>query len=226
MKPLKISAWPSSAIVADLTLPLDGILLSLAMQAAYGPEDATLPGELTKPLVDIPIEKRDVGKLPYYACSFAQWHGVVAEGTSHWTKAPKVEFERFIDFGKKKPHIETAKGRDKAYHMPVYTLHSNRIDWYAVGNAGEIRELLATCFHIGKKRGQGWGAVEWHVEEWHEDWSVVRDGHLMRAVPAPQLPAGVAHTFSMLHCGYYPPYWLHEHQTLCAVPSVTLPNSS
>jgi CRISPR type IV-associated protein Csf3 len=78
-----------------------------------------------------------------------------------------------------------------------------------LGHRPSIEALLRFTTHLGKKTAQGWGAVRaWRIDPIPEDWSVHRDGRLMRAIPA---------TAGQL-TGFRPSYWLRKNQTFCALP--------
>lgn len=206
---MRITAHLRTPVISDASLPIDGPLLFQAMRATYGPQDITLPGALTVPLVDLPLEKRGTGDQWYYAASFAQWEGTVAEGTDHWNKRFDNEYSGLVDFRNKRGKVIVEQGRYKAYHMPVFYRHALTVHWYAVGDIAEVSGLLRTLLHIGKKTSQGWGRVKWLVTPWPDDWSVYGpDGQLMRAIPA---DTGIL-------AGYRPPYHLPEHQTVCQMP--------
>lgn len=209
LEQIRITARLRTPVLSDATLPLDGILLYQAMREAYGPQDVTASGTLdTSTLVDLPLEKRGTGTTWWYACSFAQWHGTVAEGTDHWNKRFDNQHSGLVDFRGKRGKVIVEKSRYKSYHMPVFYRHALFVSWYAVGDMARIRELLCTAFCIGKKTSQGWGRVEWVVDSWHDDWSEYNsDGNQMRALPDED---GVL-------MGIRPPYWLSEHQVRCSL---------
>ena len=204
-EPLRITAFPRCGIVTDGTLPLDGILLYYAMREAYGEQDTTASGQVLQRLVDLPLAKRGTDPHWYYACSFAQW-GNYTEGGDYWVKRFRNNHEELIDFGGKRGKVIIEQGQYKNYRMPVFYRHALRIEWYAVGDKNTIMRLLAPCTHIGKKTSQGWGRVDWRIEECESDWSEWgAEGQQMRPLPA---KAGIL-------TGIRPPYWLPVHQTLC-----------
>jgi CRISPR type IV-associated protein Csf3 len=219
VKPIRVSAYPLTPVIADENMALDGILLAFAMQERHGRRHATAPGQVSRnPVVALPVEKRGTKPQQYYACSFAEWDGMV-RGKSFWTKRfRRREAECLVDFRGRRGRVIVESGRYKSYQMPIFYIHAARIDWYLFGELDAVRSLLTPCTHIGKKTAYGWGRVLWEIEEWHEDWSVVRDGGLMRAVPVEQLPDGIRSAPDLLYAGYYPPYWYGEHQAFCAMP--------
>lgn len=146
----------------------------------------------------------------YYAASFAQWNGTIAEDSSHWTKRFDVSESHLIDFGNKKAQVVTARGAYKGYRMPVFYRHAISADWYVMGIKDEIENLLRFATHLGKKASQGHGAVlRWEVEPFHSDYSVYSPSGLMRAIPKRD---GILH-------GIRPSYWVPKHQFPCILPN-------
>lgn len=219
VEPLRIRAWLRTGVVTDGALPLDGILLFQAMRHTYGPQAATLPGQVSARQAWIPMPlQRLHPDTPdwYYACSFAVWPEHTREGKAYWEKRFQTRHDDLLDLGRT-TRIIIEKGRYRSYHMPVFYLTALHIDWYAVGERRGVLALLRDVWAIGKKTAQGWGRVlRWEVTPWAEDWSVYRAGRLQRAVPAAHLPA--FHPGALQLTGFRPPYWARENQTLCAVP--------
>lgn len=208
-EPLKITAYPRCGIITDEYLPIDGILFYAAMRQAYGAQVLTTPGKVPAVIaVDLPLEKRIINGEWLYAASFAQWEKP-ADGQGFWVKRFDRKQSGFIDFGKRRGKVIVEQGRYKAYRMPAFYRHALSVSWYVVGDKAEIENLLAHVTHIGKKTAQGNGRIiTWQVESWPHDWSITRDGELMRAVPN---EAGILY-------GVRPSYWLSENQVLCKLP--------
>ena len=209
-EPLKITAYPRCGIIADKYLPLDGILLYAAMRERYGPQLLTTPGTVPDvETAELPLARLNDGPHWYYAASFAEWPEAIVDGSNHWNKRFDQKQSDLVDFRGRRGKVIVEQSTYKAYHMPVYYRHTLEVSWYAVGDGDAIERLLATMTHIGKKTAQGWGRItRWFVEPWPHDWSVWRDGQLMRAIPDGD---GVLH-------GLRPPYWLPGNQTRCRLP--------
>lgn len=237
-EPIKITAWLQCGVISDAYLPIDAVLYYQAYRDAYGSEDITLPGANQSGVQNVPLLLQRRG-LPYdgmryadgapiyqgqeeryhiwtketpwyYAASFAQWEGVVAEGQDHWNKRFDASLTDLVDFGGRRGKVIVEQGAYKAYHMPVWYRHALTVLWYVVGDLAWVREMLSTITHIGKKGAQGWGAVlRWEAMPWAHDWSVYGQyGQLMRAVPA----------MDGILTGYRPSYWMAKNQTLCRLP--------
>lgn len=212
--PLRITAWLQCGVISDPALPLDGLIYALLHRRQFGEQTATAPGEAIEngnSGVTMPFARvNEHGPDWYYAASWAQWNGAVAEGHDHWNKRLDLGLSDLIDFGPRKARFEFASGRYKSYHMPVFYRHAISVDWYVRGLKDELENLLRFATHLGKKTSQGFGSVlRWQVEEIEDDWSVRNAaGELVRAIPGER---GVL-------IGFRPSYWLPKNQALCEVP--------
>jgi hypothetical protein len=217
--PLRVRAWLRTGVVADKYLPLDGVLLYQAHRDKDGPQVATIPGNYScQGVSTLPLAIEHPGRRNwYYRCSWAQWSQDV-EGRDHWNKRFDTSFASLVDFGGRRGKIIIEQGKYKAYHMPVFYRAALWVEWYCVGDRAEIEHLLSTVTHIGKKGTQGWGrALRWEIEPIADDWSVWRDGRLMRGIPAEDVPAGSV--FNLTYYGIRPSYWKADNQMWLAVPN-------
>lgn len=213
--PLKITAWLQCAVVSDAALPLDGVIYALLHRKQFGEQAATAPGQAIEngnSGVTMPFARvEEQGPSWYYAASWAQWNGTVTEGSDHWNKRIDLGLTDIVDFGVRKAKFDVASGRYKSYHMPVYYRHALSVSWYVRGLKDELSSLLKFATHLGKKTSQGFGAVlRWQLEEIEADWSIRKDGRLMRPIPAQ----------SGILIGFRPSYWLPKNQTICEIPGV------
>lgn len=217
LEPLRVRAWLRSGVVGDRYLPLDGILFYQSNRDRLGPQIATLPGyTFCQDTGVLPIDIVHPGQERwYYRCSWAQWSHDV-EGRDYWNKRFDITYASLIDFHGRRGKVIVEKGRYKTYRMPVFYRAALWVEWYCVGNRTEIEYLLSTVTHIGKKGVQGWGRViRWEIEPLSEDWSVWRDGKLMRGIPIED----VSHqAFKLEYYGIRPPYWNKANQMPLAIP--------
>lgn len=208
---MRITAYPRTAIVCDAYLPLDGIIYAELMRRTFGAEDVTIPGDMAQyggGHGTLPLARRASGGVWYFACSFAQWEHWV-DDRSFWVKRFDQGPADLVDFGRRSASVLTASGRYMGYNMPIFCRHALAVRWYAVGDIARLADMLAEITHVGKKIAQGWGRINaWRVEPWAEDWSVWRDGRLMRARPAAE---GILY-------GVRPPYWNPKNQMNCEMP--------
>jgi hypothetical protein len=218
LEPLRIRAWLRTGVIADRWLPLDGVLLYQAHRDMMGPQVVTIPGDYScQGASTLPLAIEHPGRRNwYYRCSWAQWSHQV-EGTDHWNKRFDSSLADLVDFRGRRGKVIVGEGQFKAYHMPVFYRAALWIEWYCIGDRTEIESLLCTLTHLGKKGVQGWGRViRWEIEPCMEDWSVWREGKLMRGIPGEDVPEHMP--VNLAHYGIRPSYWKSENQTMLAVP--------
>lgn len=144
------------------------------------------------------------------------------ETVEYWVKRP--------DFGKSFADsyliddinkVNVKSGHLKAYRTPQVIRIVSDITFYSVGNPEKINAMLSKMKYIGKKTAAGWGAVaEWVVEPCEADYSLIKDGKLMRPVPVDEaegLEFDRDQTTKRM-CAIRPPYWKHKNMALCYVP--------
>lgn len=216
MRPLRVSAQLGAPVIGgDYSMPLDGILLALAMQRLHGFPDAFLPGRAVEfdPAI-VPLQILNPGDDWFYAASFARWD-FFTEGSDYWNK--RLD-DYYAESHANKNKVDIGSGAYKSYHSQVFYRHAESISWYVVGEQREIVSLLNDCTYIGKKTAHGWGHVlQWGVVPVDEDYSVMFDGNPSRAVPA-----GYFETFSLNwnlgQRAIRPPYWASENVRMTYVP--------
>lgn len=216
-EPLQVTAVLRTAVISDQWLPLDGILLYQQTRDDLGPQSMTTPGVSS-------LEQSRDGKLPieivhskewYYRCSWAEWSPSV-EAKDYWNKHFDNDLSDFVIF-KGRGTVNNLAGAYKAYHQPVFYRSALWVRWYCVGDKAEIARLLSTCTNIGKKTAQGWGRVmRWEVESISDDWSIWKDGKLMRGIPAFEKPAD--YTGNVALYGVRPSYWDKRNQIMVVLP--------
>lgn len=210
-KNLKITAYLSSAVISDVHLPLDGIVLSLVMREKYGNEIVTFSNKLSNDIdVEIPFKKHFFEDGNWcYKCSFAEWNGIAKEEKSYFAKRFNAYRSDMIEFGKNKAQVEIAKGKYKNMFIEVYQRHAISVSWYCVGNKEKLEKLLPFCTNLGKKASQGNGSVlRFEIKEIENDYSIYKDLKLMRSIPNQN---GIVY-------GLRPPYWLSDNQFLVELP--------
>lgn len=226
-EPLRVRAYLRAGILSDKWLPLDGILFYQAVRDDLGPQAVTIPGGTL-----LAQEKGNAmrgGRLPfayvhskewYYRCSWAQWSHDV-EGRDYWNKRFDQAFTHLVDFRGRRGKVIIEQSTYKAYHMPIFYRSALWVEWYCVGNKERIEYLLYTVTHLGKKSSQGWGrVVSWEVKAWKNDWSIWRDGELMRGIPPEHLPKdGYPIDLHFANYGVRPSYWDKRNQITLAMPN-------
>lgn len=143
-----------------------------------------------------------------------------AEKIEHWNKRPDfftADKMKYLDVGK--GLISSKVGAYRAYRTPnlIRTIKDGIIDFYCVGHAMEIMELLSLIPAIGKKPSMGWGIVEkWETEEIDEDYSYMHPTHgLMRPTPVDETELS---GYPIMDYAVKPPYWKQCNKRRCYVP--------
>lgn len=222
--PLRIRAWLRSGVISDVWLPLDGALLYLRTREDLGAQEMSISG--ASKLAQIKGEVMIGGRLPieivhakdwYYRCSWAQW-GPCAEGRDAWSKRIDQTLAYLIDFRGRRGRVDTSAGAYKSYRMPIYYRAALWVEWYCWGDYDKLSQLCMMITHLGKKSVQGWGRVmRWQIDLIEEDWSIWRDGKLMRGIPKYHLPDN-QHTRNAGIYGIRPPYWDIRNQMELELP--------
>jgi hypothetical protein len=209
----------TEGIVLRHPLMLDALLAwAVANQEQVLPP---LPGEQHRP-VEIPILREPGGRFHLCSQGFAAvecselryknrrapWHEMARLGTSKITR------------------VHLAAGANKSYRVPyeLQLLAGNQIEWWCLGDAERIRELLSMIHYLGKHRGSGKGRLDIHrqawtvepCEPWGDGFPVLRDGMPMRplALDYPGLYGGANREFRTLTF----PYFDHTREQEVACP--------
>ncbi|WP_220211498.1 hypothetical protein [Reticulibacter mediterranei] len=244
MQPLSVTAYlaGSIALARPSDISLDGLLAYQVLRRHMGNDFYThADGREVLCFARLPLEMR--GEIPeavsklqtgdvwmnprqgiidqsfwYWSCSSAQTV-VAARQTQYWNKRFDTHpaLSNHVDFGGRVEKVIIENGRYKAYHMPLSTLITDKIVWYAYGNLEEIRTLLTPITAIGKKRSYGNGMVmRWSVEPMEEDWSEWKEQELMRPLPgATALHWATRGAFDLEHRAFRAPQWHPANQAMC-----------
>lgn len=246
LAPLEITAYLAGGIALSRPedLALDGILTAQVLRRHFGEEFYYLPNpKECLYFARLPLEMRgspspqiiasttgDKWIVPheglydeslwYWSCSSAQID-VKARDTHYWNKRfdTQASLSDHIDFGGRVEKIIIEQGQYKAYHMPLPTLITNKIMWYAYGDREAMTDLLSPVMGIGKKRAQGEGHVlRWGIEEITDDCSTWKENCLMRPLPGP-LAQDILwqETPNIRHIAFRAPQWHPMNQVMCAV---------
>lgn len=223
MQPLEVIARLQKSVgTGDGELPLDGPLAAEWMRRHHTDlyYNSTV-GIKAEDLIDadLPLERRGNLSGPdwYFACSFAVWPDLVAEGQTHWNKRFRSEYSDMIDFAGKRGKVIVEQGPQKAYHMPLFYTAAMEVKWWVFGDKAGIEDLLSGIRAIGKKTSQGFGVVlDWEVAPMAEDWSCYRNGRPTRTIPVDENNPPPSGDFG--YRGYRPPYWHPARQGFVLLP--------
>jgi CRISPR type IV-associated protein Csf3 len=170
---------------------------------------------------DIPLEKGTIGTEWYWKVS-SPCYAIKAQTQDRFRKRWDYQ-ESSLNWGKRKPKWSTSEGAEKSYDLPVFLRHTDRIDWFAVGDPVKVLSLLEKCSGIGKKRSYGYGQIaKWEVKPIENDYHLWRNGQLMRSIPTEGWATDVPHELAIMRWAWRPPGWLHANQTMCFMPTKTV----
>lgn len=182
MRPLKITFHlDGSGVYYDPAEPimLDALLaVCCARHHVHGE-----PPARSEPPFDIPLplsKWRDGDEWGWSASALFP-EGPTADSIVHWRK--RLRHNR-IEITQGSPNTTNGVYRD--WNMPLPLLLTRKMVAFAHGEAREIRhELKRGIRWLGKKRAHGHGRVVGiEVEQIDQDYSIERDGKLMRWMPS------------------------------------------
>jgi CRISPR type IV-associated protein Csf3 len=246
MQPLKVTAYVagSIAIARPEDIALDGLLSYQALRRHFGDDFYNLPdAKECLHFARLPLAMRGSPSplmvhavtgmkwieqasglgdtsLWYWACSRAQIE-VKGRDTQYWNKRFDTQsaLSDHINFGGKVEKIIIEAGRYKAYHMPLPTLVTDKVTWYADGDMHQIADLLCPISAMGKKRAQGQGMIlRWEIVPIAEDYSEWKDDKLMRPIPGP-LAKDIT-PLDLQYIAFRAPQWHSANQAMCVVKGV------
>ena len=224
MKNLQVTAYLSSpiAVYDDYTPQLEGLLIYLFLDRlglAHPNPNLQQIKDCEKIIGErLPIKKNN--KYGFYYCSNPVYT-YISEEKSNFRKRWDTD-NKYINWGKRKAKIETSQGAEKNYDLPLFLRSTTRIDWFCIGDKSEIEILLKNCTGLGKKRSHGFGQVStWEVTEIQENWSLIRNGELMKPVSGKVFQElKIDKFYNLMQWGWKPPVWLPENKDLCCMPEV------
>lgn len=150
------------------------------------------------------------------------------EHVGSWSKRWDDKNDDIVKF-KGKERVDIGSGFYKNYHMPLVLKSYKIITFYVRGDMEEIKRLLENyIFYLGKKGSQGYGQIrKWEFEETDENYSIFKDGKLMRHVPAEACQKYIEkkmkkqEPIDVREKAIIPPYWRNDHRELCLMPDET-----
>lgn len=220
MTPMRITAEMGAQVVYDGDpIHFDGLLAGAVWNRMIGqgeaqpgeaPEGDTVPDDFelplarwTAPLVGEchPSLLDDDARLWGWKASDVVWPDEFRECTWALRRMPSSgDFAEHTDADKWDDSTGILKPRDKTYP----TRFATHLHWYAVGDPGEVRDLLSWVSHIGHLRNEGMGKViDWTVEPIDDDRSLIHEGQLRRTLPASKVDSPEPRIRGTIR----PPYW-------------------
>lgn len=167
--------------------------------------------------IEIPVEREPGGR--FHLCSFSVSKFERYDLRYVNRRSPIEQYQALGD--RKVRRAQITAGPDKSYRIPLEVGYvvGDRLDWWCVGEADALRDMLRSVTHLGKRRAVGLGRVEsWEVrgcDPWG-GFPVMAEGQPLRPLPTdwPGLCAQAATEYRTLDY----PYWDHTKEELCAVP--------
>ena len=137
--------------------------------------------------------------------SMEYWHGRYPEDRSEFAG---------------KPNVNKKAGRYKSWRVPLQVIAPCTWEATVIGVETEIRRLLASVSHVGKKSSAGYGRVCWSVESGGTD--ITEDSISRRRVMPIEFYHGrnVDELSLRPASGYTPPYWYRPWHGPCLVPQI------
>ena len=221
MKQLQITAFMNTPLsVNDSWSPnLDAILYYFWLKKEGLFQPNVNPDNYIK--AEIPLAEIEIDNVSFYKVSSPMYQ--VKRTQSMRYRKRWDNQDKHIEWGKQKAKIKTAEGHSKNWDLPLRLVETNRIDWFAEGNAMAIEELLADCKHLGKKRSQGKGLVrKWAIKQIQKDKTIVFNEKIMRPIPVSVASHFLQDTSKQktLYWAYKPPYFLPDNQANCFMPDL------
>lgn len=210
-KPLKITFHlDGTGVYYDPYKPLtlDGILAAACSRYHVHGEP---PARDEEPFdIPIPLAKWHYGGTWGWHASALMPDGEMAESLVYWRK--RFRQDR-IELTEGSPNLTNGIYRD--WNMPVSLLLCRRMIAFAVGERRTVRrELIRNVKWLGKKRSMGFGCINSiDVERCDTDYSIERDGQLMRWMPKEDGARLVRPR---------PPYWNNCGRVLCGEIGTTV----
>jgi CRISPR type IV-associated protein Csf3 len=207
-KPLQITANMNSPVAYVDIIMFDSLLAaSVAIERNMG----QLTNEEDIQEFELPLEKSEPEGVWLASAGFMA--GIPGKAIYH--KKWDEENDEIVATGKSK--IVVTNGVYKSYSMPIRYIDTNRIYFWAIGEKDEIQQKLAKITAIGKKRSQGYGAVDnWEIEpskitreQIFALRPVPKNGNNVKMKPLQYIDMQIRRT---------PPYWALSDAVVCSAP--------
>lgn len=206
---LQVDCCLSSPVAITGDMCLDSLIGRAVWFQALGPSAYDIPRAATP--YDIPLPLKRVGSV--WSASSAQFLHGRADRVTRYRRRWCEEYEDYAKLPKK---LITFGFDFKDRDIPVPITATGQITWYACGDRAAIQSLLDSILYLGKRHGAGSGRISaWHVKPIPYDYSIWREGVLMRPVPLSEVDGG---KYDRGYCAYKNPYWHPANYAECAIP--------
>ena len=217
-KGLKITALLKTPIIVRGFLTFDGLLGSILFDQLDDVDEAHK---------QIPIECSEEGLFSASAVQLTTLEknqiSIAANlRASHDLNPDHIKKSK--DGTKLHTRLALKRRRDFGPVFNSYTMQTSpTADWFVVGDAEKIEELLAGSAHfIGKKRTAGFGQVkDWDISEVHTDGLTDEKGRPLRPIPVSQFQ-GNKKGLAVIDTAWRPAYWNPANRAACYAPEQSL----
>jgi hypothetical protein len=179
-------------------------LLTWALMPFHRAKGSQAPTRGEEPFdVPLPLDKWEMGETWGWKASALFPEGATAESLQYWRKRFR---QSRVEITRGSPNLQNGTYRE--YNTPLPLLLCHRMVAYAVGDRGRVDQVLRKHIkYLGKKNAYGKGKVLLVETEIIDcDWSMYRDGKVMRFLPAENGTRFVR---------IRPPYWNNCGRVLC-----------
>jgi len=196
----------------------DALIASQLMRHILGDDFYTLPTKRVLPINDyleLPLEK-----------SYDVWHASASvfdiDDVFLTTIYKRFDSQNTDIVNNRKKKIPLGAGFFKGCMIRQPYTPSRTIKFFFNGDMEMCSRLLQHVPALGKDRSRGFGVVKsLSVEPCSEDYSLFKDGIVMRPIPALDIKhMGIPE--KSIRSNYKPPYWNHGKAVMCAVPGTKM----
>lgn len=224
-EPLKISFFLRTPLVLGWPwIHFDSLIAHTILRRELGSKYYTLPSKkLEEKAVEVfrsemPILRTRHNGLELYHASVSFFEEKVVGGVTIYKKF----HTRAIGLTKsKKRRVEITRGHFKAFAMRMPLVVTRRVDFFVLGDEGELEELVKHIPALGKKRVYGFGDIKkFTIEKIDRDSSLIsEEGVVMRPIPVRAFKKiKISENVSVGVVGYRPPYWWKSNGETCILP--------
>ena len=195
----------------------DGLVAQVLMRRLLGDEFLSLPSKKVIDTSGLRLPLARTGSC--WHCSASQFDTDQMFLTKIYGRFDSEHIERVRT---KKKRIPLMSGHFKSTMVSIPTVLVKEVRFYVRGNIDECKWLFANVTALGKDRNKGYGAVKsMSIEEIPEDWSLVKDGIVMRPIPVGEVPTKWMQPgtqANVMTLTYMPPYWNRAAAVPCVAP--------
>lgn len=218
--PLQVTIWLHDGrfVSTDGIIMLDAILYHAwfwkhAPHVLRGEGDFEYDGNIGLPLRQLPGNRWAASKGVYRELS---------QQIEYYNKRPDFFAADKIGFlGQDKGIIDDSAGRYRAYRNPIITrtIEDGRMDFWCIGHANDIADLLSRMPAVGKKPSMGFGIIDrFDINHVEDDYTTFHPDHgLMRPVPVAEA-TDFCKGYPIFRYAVKPPYWKPCNAEVCYVP--------